>query len=682
MNIFEFHTGLKPVSHANDNESIDCPFCEKEHKFFYNKESFLWQCKVCQRSGNHVTFVRELYDQFKTATEAQTFLANLRGLPISAFADLKPKYNTMNNSYIVPSYRHGKINNLYKITQVRKQDKKTGEWKDKWIVMNSPGPFKPTVTNWDETTEDTVMVCEGVIWDRAAAKAIIGSNPITPIGIPGAGTWNAEWCEILAEKDVIFAYDNDSAGRQGFEKVIINHIAQSQFKPKSISFLKWPENKPEGYDLNDLYNDEGKGSFGKLKEWIKPYTAPENVVVVKSTIDTVEADMSCDTFDKLLSSFESVYHTTEQMKMALLLVLTSIYSTKVEGEQLWIRLIGAPSSGKTTIAKTVSGSSQVVLKSTFTGLFSGWKDDKGTDNSLVPLIAGKTLIVKDADALMQQGNIQQIMSQLRDFYDKDSSTFYRHGLSHDYRNIRSTMVLCGTRVLRRSDQSFLGERFLDFELELTERDRELIEERMLQRSMAVAMNQSSLPPDTPVIAAAKGFLEHVLARSVSTVLGPREQMNIRMWAKLATQLRTKVDREKYGHRDITFEPVIEVPARLIGQLTKLYMCAPVIFNESKPNEIVHRLVADVTKHIIDTKSLRYRIVKQIARDWKSRDELLYGLLPEEIDPERMNRELQDLMALKLINAAKMNNSSGIGRHVIKFQVVDKLKEGLEHLGID
>ena len=112
------------------------------------------------------------------------------------------------------------------------------------------------------------------------------------------------------------------------------------------------------------------------------------------------------------------------------------------------------------------------------------------------------------------------------------------------------------------------------------------------------------------------------------------------------------------------------------------MCAPVIFNESKPNEIVHRLVADVTKHIIDTKSLRYRIVKQIARDWKSRDELLYGLLPEEIDPERMNRELQDLMALKLINAAKMNNSSGIGRHVIKFQVVDKLKEGLEHLGID
>ncbi|MFN9914620.1 MAG: hypothetical protein ACK53L_18680, partial [Pirellulaceae bacterium] len=141
----------------------------------------------------------------------------------------------------------------------------------------------------------------------------------------------------------------------------------------------------------------------------------------------------------------------------------------VEGEQIWIRLIGAPSSGKTSIAKAMSGSTQVVLKSTFTGLFSGWRDkDASVDSSLVPLIAGKTLIVKDADALLKQKNIEQIFSELRDFYDKDSSTFYRHGVAHDYHNIRSTMILMGTYVIRRSDQSFLGERFLDFELELSE----------------------------------------------------------------------------------------------------------------------------------------------------------------------------------------------------------------------
>ena len=49
-----------------------------------------------------------------------------------------------------------------------------------------------------------------------------------------------------------------------------------------------------------------------------------------------------------------------------------------------------------------------------------------TDASLIPLIAGKTLIVKDADALLRQKNVEQIFSELRDFYDKDSSTFYKN----------------------------------------------------------------------------------------------------------------------------------------------------------------------------------------------------------------------------------------------------------------
>lgn len=674
MHLFEFHTGITPHQHGNQF-IMDCPFCEKEKHFFYNPQNFMWDCKVCMRSGNPVMFLRTLYEQYDNITQTSQFISSLRELPLSAVSSSKLKYNPLNGSYLIPTFKHNRINNLYKVVQVRKQDKTTGEWRDKWIIMASPSPMEHTLMNWDETTEDTVWIVEGH-WDRIAANAIVSTNGITPIGVPGAGVWKDSWCEILADKNIVFCYDNDNSGRAGYENVILKHISKSQYKPKSISVLRWPDNKPEGYDLNDCYKEYGRGSLTRLRDWIQPYTAPENTVVVKATVDTIQADKTCQTFDDLISRYEQVYHTTDPMRMGLLLVLSSIYSVRVEGEQLWVRLIGAPSSGKTTIAKCVSGSEQVVIKSTFTGLFSGWKDDAGQDASLIPLIAGKTLIVKDADALLRQPNIEKIFSELRDFYDKDSSTFFKNMVAFDYKNIRSTMILCGTYALRRSDQSFLGERFMDFELNLSERDRECIEDRMLQRSMMTAINPSTLPPEMPVVAAAKGFIESLMQKPNNVQLGIREQTNIRTWARLAATLRTKVDREKFGQREITFEPVIEVPARLIGQLTKLYMCAPVVLGIDRPNDLVHRLVAKVVRDIIDYNSARMKVCRVIMNEPHSRDEICQAT---DISMERVNRELQDLIALQLVNGFKQS-ATGVGRHVLKFQLIDSLREGLEHIG--
>ncbi len=674
--MFEFHTGIIAQQHG-DQFIMDCPFCEKQSHFFYNGETFLWDCKVCMKSGNPVQFLRYLYESFDNVTRTANFISSLRDLPLSCIQEAGLKYNDLNGSYLIPTFKNGKLNNLYKVALVRKQDKATGEWADKWIIMASPG-IEHTLMNWEETTCDTILISEGH-WDRLAARAIIGGHHVTPIGVPGSGVWKAGWCEILADKHVVFAYDNDPSGKAGFEKVILSHIATSHYKPKSISYIRYPEDKPVGYDLNDVYREYGRGSFSKLEEWKTPYTSPENVVVVKTTMETVVADTSCTTFDELVARYEQVFHTTEPMKLGLLLVLSSIYSTRIEGEQLWIRMFGAPSSGKTTIAKVVGGSQQVVLKSTFTGLFSGWKDDNGQDASLIPLIAGKTLIVKDADALMREGNVEKIFSELRDFYDKDSSTFYKNMVAHDYRNIRSTMVLCGTHVLRRSDQSFLGERFLDFELDLSERDRRLIEDRMLTRSMAVANDPSALPPETPVIAAAKGFIDALMQKNINVLLGPREQENIKKFARLAATLRTKVDRENNRGNEIASEPIIEVPARLIGQLTKLYICATVVLGLDKPNEMVQQLVAKVIRDIIDYKSYRMRIIRHIMREPRSRDELV---MLTDMSIERVNRELQDLVALKLVYGMKLPSNSGVGRHVVKLQLNQPLVELLQHIGFE
>lgn len=694
MLLFEFHTGFPVDGQSGTQDIMRCPFCEKERHLFYNRETFLWGCKVCGKKGNAIEFIREIHNLFTNTTQATKNIAVMRDLPVSAVAEFNIKYNSLNDTYLFPTYRHGKINNLYKYTKLgehnnhQNHNSSSGSSSnDSWKMMGCY--FEQTLMNWDDPIRDTIYVAEGQT-DRLALRAIMGSNnlDIGETAIPGALVWKPTWCEYIEDRHVVFMLDNDSSGRQGLDMIVIKHIANSRHKPKSVSYLDYPNDKPTGYDLNDVYREYGKGSYKQIEKWIKPYTLPDtkssaSIIITKTNNQTIEADRSIVTYDQLLAKYESIYHTTDSMRLAMLLVLSSIYSTKVEGEQLWIRLIGAPSSGKSTIAKCVSGSSQVVLKSTFTGLFSGWREAGAagmTDSSLIPQISNKTLIVKDADTLLKQKNVEQIFSELRDFYDKDSNTFYRHGVSHDYHNIRSTMILCGTRVLRRSDQTFLGERFVDYELELSEEDRDHIEDRMLKRSIDVAMNPSALPPETPVIAAGKGFIEHMMERNVRVTLGPREMLNIRIWANLAATLRTKVDREVWGKKEITFDPVKEVAARLIGQLVKLYLCAPVVLNSDVIPPMVHQLAAKVVRDIIDFRSYRMKICKTLLSEYISRDEMRERSGIESVD--RINTELEDLIALKLVDYTKMPSKSGLGSHVYKFKLKSFLIQGIEHLGAE
>lgn len=668
MTPFQFHTGIEYEQHGEQWVGT-CPFCEKEEKFYFNKEN-LWDCKnlLCvdrinrkNRSGNLVTFFRQLHEEFDTATKGAQIISEARGIPLPHVMAFHPKYNPLNDTVMLPTHRHGKINNLYKVDRVH----------GKLLVLACPGT-EHTLLNYPDEPHDTIWVLEGQ-WDTMAAHAIISQNPdITITGVPGAGVWKKSWTDCLADKNVIFMYDNDNNGRVGFEKVILKHIAAHPQKPKSISYIDWDPTLPEKYDLNDLYRDQKRSSHSELQRMIKPFTVPEGTVIVKTTIETVAANKEVDTFDKFLDKFRDVYYTTEDMELCLLLVLSSIYSINLEGEQLWLRIIGPPGCGKTTIAKAISASDNVVLKSTFTGLFSGWTDDREEDASMIPLIAGKTLVVKDADALLQQPNVERIFSELRDFYDKDSSTQYKNRVARDYRNIRTTMILNGTNVLRRSDQSFLGERFMDFELRITKHDEEQIENKMLHRSLAVSTNTSTLPPETPVQAAAKGFIEHLMSRNPDFVIPESMQKLILKRAKLAALMRTKVDRDMYGKGDITFAPVSELPTRLIGQLVKMAVCAPVVLGRKDWEHTTTVLMNKVVRDIIDPTSARYRICMDLIEGWYKAEDIIHST---NLSKNIVYREMDNLRALNLLSIKQITGSRP-GRGVHVFTLDDNIKKSL------
>jgi hypothetical protein len=667
ISALEFHTGIEPTEHG-DQYIATCPFCDKPDKFYFNND-FLWDCKntLCidpttrkTRSGNLVTFLRQVYEEHDTVTKAAQMIATARGLPPGRVSQLGLKYNPWNDSIMIPTTKNGKINNLYKAVQTQ----------GKWNILCTPS-MEHTLMNWPEDPHETIWICEGH-WDRIAGEAITSNNgQITCIGVPGAGVWKKSWTDVLIDRNVVFCYDNDNSGRVGFEKVISKHIATHPQKPKSVSYVDWKDVKDK-YDLNDAYKEHGRKAFEYIQSQIKPFTVPEGTVIVKTTIESVQPNLSIDSFDKFLDTFRETFHTTQDMELCLLLVLTSVYSIGVGGEQLWLRIIGPPGCGKTTVAKAISSSEQVVLRSTFTGLFSGFNDGTGTDQSLVPIISGKALIVKDADALLQQANIARIFSELRDFYDKDSSTGYRHGFNHDYRNIPSAMILCGTNVLRRADQAFLGERFLDFEMRISHHDEELISQRMLERSMALAADPSNLPPEIHVQAAAKGFIDHHLStRPMTTSLSLTMQKEILKLAKLTAKMRTKVDRDTFGKGDITFSPVAELPTRLIGQLSKMCLCVPTILGRDDDN-LNKKLLRKVVKDIINPTSNRYRICQDLMEGWYGREELMEST---GMSKSTATRELDDLRVLRLVD--EKLGPSAIPKHKrLVFTLRDDIKEGI------
>jgi len=675
MNPFEFHTGIE-YEEQGDQFVGQCPFCEKEDKFYFNKDN-MWDCKNShcvthdnkRRSGNLIIFLRQLHEAFDTKTKASELVSDVRDITLNYVMKFNLVWNPLNDSILFPTYSHDKINNIYKIS-IQQQGGKT-----KLIPFATP-TMEHTLINAPESCTEDLWIAEGH-WDRIALEQILHAHPeITRTAVPGAGVWKKTWTSYLDGKNIVFLYDNDNAGRTGYEKIILKEIARSNQKPKSVQFLKWPEGLQDGFDVNDILRKEKKNSFAFIKENLSTYETDQSTVIVKTTIETVAPNKSIDTFDKLVDEYQKIYHTTEDMKMGLLLVLTSLYSLNIEGEQLWLRIIGPPSCGKTTIAKTVGASERTVLKSTFTGLFSGWADDSDEDASLIPIIANKLLMVKDADALLQQPNIEKIFSELRDFYDKDSSTQFKNRIKRDYRNIRSGMVLFGTNVLRRSDQSFLGERFLDFELRISKKDKNLIENKVLQRSIDVALDSSNIPPETPVQAAARGFIDfHLLERQMTHAPSTALREAVLKRARIAALMRTKVDREMFGRGDITFQPVPELAARLIGQYMKVAMCAPIVLSSADAEKQTIKLINKITYDIIDPTSSRFKVCQDLQEGWFTRDGLVEST---GLSPTIVTRELDNLRALDLVDK-KIGHGSRPGAKVPVFTLEESIKEQLMEL---
>ena len=671
MNPFQFHTGVEYREGAQLHGP--CPFCQKD-TFYADKDTHQWDCKSCQKRGNLYTFLTEFHALLQA--DPVSILADERGIPNSIFLSNNIRYNQFqsNQSYhvfCIPTYnRDGKINNLYKVIP---NPKKPG----KRLILCTP-TLSPTLYNTPASPSQKIWLLEGH-WDKLAGEAIVGpTRGITCIGWPGSA-FKPGWEKVFAGKDLCIFQDKDPinpqsgtrAGEQELNK-ILKQIESSSHRPKSISIINWPESMPDKFDVNDALKLFGPGTYDFLNDNLEPYQPAAKIL----DHPIVHGDETCDSFEKLLADSASTFYFTSDMELLLLAMVTSLYSLKVDGEQMWLRIMGPPGSSKTTIAKIVGSSERTLMRDTFTGLLLGWKDDNEQDASMIPLIADRALIVKDADAMLQQPNVQQIMSELRAFYDKQIAVTYRNRINYDYANIRSSFIFCGTHTLRDMDNTSLGERFLDFELHVTDADRDAISRRVLANQKLIAITKEH--PENKLSARAKGFIDgHLLTRTETADLGTKEDDAILQLGSLISYMRASVQRDYKGK--LKYKPYPEVPSRIVGQLTKVFQCAPTTFNTKHVPPIVHKLVRHQVRDIINVHSLRYKICEVLHRTPAIvGDEIMKALHP--LTPENVAREVENMCELGMINMGEKRTAA---QYLLRtFELKPHIHQQFGHIALD
>tara|TARA_R110000803_G_scaffold3285_2_gene11175 strand:- start:2084 stop:4330 length:2247 start_codon:yes stop_codon:yes gene_type:complete len=719
-----FHGVDIPIT--NIQSTGDCPFCDKPGHFGVKVETGQFRCVKCDESGNISTFLNRLWTYSKELTADTEYreLSESRGVPVLALKTWGLVKSITSGDWLLPMYnKEGKLANLSRWANLK------GEWK----LLSTPGQkMHPYGTQLLTEKHETVWVTEGP-WDGMALWASL--NTVAPIsksqhrrctsehpkrlGIPqgvmsppGAGNFSEDWLLYLQhKKQVNIVFDNDypkkrpngvvlQPGADG-QLRIIKLMSDSGVRPKSIRSMKWgvggyDKKLSDGYDIRDLLTDhkavktikflESKLANRKFSKATKSSDKEED----QPTVEPIHRE----NFKALCKDWDEILHFTQPLKDTLGIMLAAMISTELQGEQIWLRIIGPPGAGKSTLVEAVSVAREYVYcKSIFTGFHSGFtggdpgsgskdgeKGRKPKDSSLIPRLNGKTFIIKDADTLLTMPNRDRCLAEMRDIYDGTSRAEYRNNKNVDYEDLRITMIICGTDELRELNRSSLGERFLDVEI-LGEGDRDPYLDRALSNTYQQVL-QSMKPvghvEDKEVGEDKMMKLKQVtygLLKHLKTTLRTRPQPT--MSEKVGKQLKALGQfmaymRAKKGD-DKDYRPRVELATRLVAQMVKLAICLAIVFDKKSIDQEVVRLIR---KTVLDTsEGFQLDILRALAAlksTGMSNTQIEIDLNIPKSTAARMIANMKEFHIIEKYSIP--NNSGQRGRHVNMWRLSDTFRK--------
>lgn len=174
----------------------------------------------------------------------------------------------------------------------------------------------------------------------------------------------------------------------------------------------------------------------------------------------------CDSVEQLVGALAKKLNLADSAIDCFYGMLAVVIGVRVNGPMLWMHCVGPSSSMKTTLSMFVAAAQdRTYAISKITGLYSGMGGTE--DNSLIPKINQKTLIIHDFTPLIQAPTDVQnsVFGDFRDIYSGTGRAVFKNGVVRDYSNITFGVITCVTDAIHYLSRSDLGERFLMMDID-------------------------------------------------------------------------------------------------------------------------------------------------------------------------------------------------------------------------
>lgn len=603
---FRFH-GVEFTEDTGTGQARgECPWCGKA-KFYANYKTKLFDCKTCGEHGNFEQFLaihaRYCADMLWKSTSAEAeaarkVLALNRGLPRSAFQAWGVGWD--GDSYTIEC----RIPNGM-TTDLRK-------WRPGGNLISTPGTkvglFGAEWLALAGRRKETVYVCEGE-WDAMALSWLLkklGMKGIV-VGVPGANTFKPEWVPLFKDRDVVALYDADGAGEQG-EKKCYQMIKSAT---RSLKFVIWPTEVPDGFDTRDWIKYGACKMKSPEKSWAKLQllftgTRPRveaKVAQIEDATGTGQEEVpSLDPIgrEELVRVYRKWLHIRDDDPIAI--VMGTCLANRIPGDPLWMFLVAPPGGMKSELLMSLAKSERTYACSSLTPhtLVSGANFTGGGDPSLIPLLNGKVLIIKDFTTILTSHPMarDEIFGQMRDAYDGRFEKQFGNGV---YRKYESTFgVLAGVTPsidAYSSLHSGLGERFLKYRMDADIGTED--EEARILRAIG-NVNQEVHMRAALQEAAARFLVKEVDTNALPTV-SDETRRRIAALAMLVARMRGVVNRDRYNSQMLVAKASHEIGTRLAKQFSKLALGISIYYGDSEVGERAYRLVVKVATDSVPDK---------------------------------------------------------------------------------
>jgi hypothetical protein len=348
------------------------------------------------------------------------------------------------------------------------------------------------------------------------------------------------------------------------------------------------------------------------------------------------------------------------------LVLATVVAHRFQGDPVWLFLIAPPGAGKTELLRSLKTENVVHLSNlTSHTLVSGLNLPRKKDPSILPLLDGKVVVIKDFTAILSEHQKlrSQIFGQLRDIYDGQAAKAFGSGVGIRSHNCRMGLIAGVTPAVEKyqSIDQVLGERFLNYRIRY---DRP---ERAVDKALENAGRTDDMRGELSRVVGQ--FLERDWTATPEAINMTRMHPEmLRSLASAIALLRTAVPKNKTGTMD--FLPEAELATRLVIQLKKTGAALSIVRGKSDFTDEEYGVLLKVARDSVP--SLRMHLIQGMVEACRGRRHYVStGELAEvtSLATTSVKATLEDLVTLRIVERTE----SKPVRWRLKERLLDHLK---------